>query len=133
MAILRTGDRHGYRFLTSGALAAANRRFRATGALVTTTAPFVKSRFTPRRMPVQDEEMVRKAATIWLAWTAAALFYISQEFVPRLYRNETVPWAPLFAGWMAAMYICAVFTPAILWLGRRWPVEQGPRWRRAAL
>lgn len=27
------------------------------------------------------------------------------------------------------MYICALFTPAILWLGRRSPVGQGRRWR----
>jgi LytS/YehU family sensor histidine kinase len=31
------------------------------------------------------------------------------------------------------MYICAAFTPGILWLGRSWPVEQAPRWKRVAL
>ena len=31
------------------------------------------------------------------------------------------------------MYICAAFTPAILWLGRRWPIGQGRRWRWVAL
>ena len=72
-------------------------------------------------------------ATLWLAWTAAGLFYFTQDFVPRLYRNEPVPWQHVFVGWMAAMYICAVFTPALLWLGRRWPIEQGSRWQRVAL
>lgn len=75
----------------------------------------------------------KHAAWIWAAWTAAGLFYISQDFVPRLYRNEPVPWRGLFVGWMAAMYICAAFTPAILWLGRRWPLEQHRRWAHAAL
>ena len=53
------------------------------------------------------------------AWTLAGLFYITQDFVPRMYHNEAVPWQRLFVGWMAAMYICAAFTPAILWAGRR--------------
>ena len=77
--------------------------------------------------------MARRFATIWLAWTAAGLFYSTQDYIPRLYRNELVPWMPVFVGWMAAMYVCAVFTPVILWAGRRWPIEQGRRWRHVAV
>jgi two-component system LytT family sensor kinase len=77
--------------------------------------------------------MARKVAWLWLAWTLAGLFYITQDFVPRLYRNEIVPWPQLFVGWMVAMYICAAFTPAILWAGRRWPLEHQRRWAHAAL
>jgi two-component system, LytTR family, sensor kinase len=76
---------------------------------------------------------MRTAGAIWLAWTAAGLFYVTQDFVPRLYRNEAVPWRAVFIGWMAAMYICAAFTPAILWLGRRWPLERERRWSRIGL
>jgi two-component system, LytTR family, sensor kinase len=76
---------------------------------------------------------LRKVAWLWLAWTAAGLFYITQDFVPRLYRQEPVPWPQLFTGWMAAMYICAGFTPAILWAGRRWPLEHPRRWAHAAI
>ena len=76
---------------------------------------------------------MRAAAAIWLAWTAAGLFYATQDFVPRLYRNEAVPWQSVFVGWMAAMYVCAALTPAILWLGRRWPLDRERRWRHAAL
>ena len=47
--------------------------------------------------------------------------------VPRLYRGEPVPWTYVFIGWMAGMYVCAALTPAVLWLGRRWPIEQGAR------
>jgi two-component system, LytTR family, sensor kinase len=75
----------------------------------------------------------RRVACIWLAWTIAGLFYVTQDFVPRLYRNEPVPWPQLFTGWMAAMYICAAFTPAILWAGRRWPLEHQRRWTHAAI
>ena len=76
---------------------------------------------------------LRRHALIWLAWTAAGLFYFTQDFAPRLYRNESLPWRNVLVGWMAAMYICAAFTPAILWFGRRCPVGQGRRWRWVAL
>jgi hypothetical protein len=69
----------------------------------------------------------------WLAWTAAGFFYISQAFLTRLYRNESVPFSYLVVSWMAAMYICAAFTPPILWLGRRWPVEGDHRGRNIAI
>jgi two-component system, LytTR family, sensor kinase len=77
--------------------------------------------------------MTRRYATISLAWTAAGVFYSTQDFIPRLYRNEPVPWTPVFVGWMAAMYVCAILTPPLLWAGRRWPIEQGNRWRHVAL
>jgi two-component system, LytTR family, sensor kinase len=83
--------------------------------------------------PASLSPVARQVAWLWLAWTLAALFYVTQDFVPRLYRKEVVPWPQLFIGWMAAMYICAAFTPAILWLGRRWPLEHERRWRHAAI
>jgi len=82
-----------------------------------------------RRMP----QLIRNLAGIWLAWTLAGVFYVSQDFMARLYRSEPVHLRDLFVGWMAAMYICAAFTPAILSLGRRWPVERGHRLKHVAL
>jgi two-component system LytT family sensor kinase len=78
-------------------------------------------------------DALRRYGALWLAWTAAGLFYFTQDLVPRLYRNEPVAWQYPFMGWMAAMYICAAFTPALLWLGRRWPVEQEGRWKAIGL
>ncbi|HEU4602609.1 MAG TPA: histidine kinase [Steroidobacteraceae bacterium] len=75
----------------------------------------------------------RKLIGIWLAWTAAGVFFATQDFLTRLYRSESVPWLSVFAGWMAAMYICAAFTPIILWLGRRWALERGHIIRRVLL
>ena len=69
-------------------------------------------------------QQVRRLAWLWLAWTAAGLFYITQDSVPRLYRGEPVAWKYVFVGWMAGMYVCAALTPAVLWLGDRWPVER---------
>ncbi|HXB74805.1 MAG TPA: histidine kinase [Candidatus Acidoferrales bacterium] len=76
---------------------------------------------------------IRRWVKYWLAWTAAGLFYITQDFMTRLSRNEAILWRNVVIGWMAAMYICAAFTPTILWLGRRWPVEGAYRRRRIAL
>ena len=69
-------------------------------------------------------QQVRRLAWLWLAWTAAGLFYITQDSVPRLYRGEPVAWKYVFVGWMAGMYVCAALTPAVLWLGDRRPVER---------
>jgi two-component system, LytTR family, sensor kinase len=41
-----------------------------------------------------------------------------------LYRGGAVPWKYVFVGWMTGMYVCAALTPALLWLGTRWPIER---------
>ena len=77
-----------------------------------------------RVMSPRVRERIRQIAGLWLAWTVAGLFYITQDSVPRLYRGEAVPWRYVFVGWMTGMYICAALTPALLWLGNRWPLER---------
>jgi two-component system, LytTR family, sensor kinase len=79
-----------------------------------------------------SSQTIRNWGQCWLAWTLAGLFYISQDFMTRLSRNESIPWRTVIIGWMGAMYICAAFTPPILWLGRRWRVDQA-NWRPIAL
>ena len=75
---------------------------------------------------------IRRLAKYWLAWTAAGLFYITQDFMTRLSRSD-LPWRNVVMGWMGAMYICAAFTPPILWLGRRWAVDRSHDWRPVVL
>ncbi len=69
-------------------------------------------------------QRLRLVGVIWLGWTVAGLFYIIQDAVPRLYRGGAVPWRYVFVGWMAGMYVCAALTPALLWVGNRWPIER---------
>jgi len=69
-------------------------------------------------------QRIRLMVGIWLGWTIAGLFYIIQDTVPRLYRGGAVPWKYVFVGWMTGMYVCAALTPAVLWLGSRWPIER---------
>jgi two-component system LytT family sensor kinase len=109
--------------------------------LVNEIARFVNRRFSAgtirRRMKERMERPPVSAIRRWLlyclAWTAAGLFYITQDFMARLSRNEAIPWGNLLLGWMSAMYICAAFTPSILWFGRRWPVDQGDRRQRIGM
>jgi two-component system LytT family sensor kinase len=75
-------------------------------------------------MSPRVRKQIRLIAGLWLAWTVAGLFYITQDSVPRLYRGQPVAWKYVFVGWMAGMYVCAALTPAVLWLGNRWPVER---------
>lgn len=69
-------------------------------------------------------QRIRLVGVIWLGWTVLGLFYIIQDAVPRLYRGGAVPWKYVFVGWMAGMYVCAALTPAVLWIGDRWPIER---------
>lgn len=84
-------------------------------------------------MPGPSSSTIRRVAQYWLAWTAAGLFYITQDFMTRLSRNDSIPLRNIVIGWMAAMYVCAAFTPPILWLGRRWVVDEDHRWRPITL
>ena len=69
-------------------------------------------------------QRIRLIVGVWLGWTITGLFYIIQETVPRLYRGGAVPWKYVFVGWMTGVYVCAGLTPALLWLGNRWPIER---------
>jgi sensor histidine kinase YesM len=80
-------------------------------------------------MPRSPSPTSRTWVKYWLAWTAAGLFYITQDFMTRLAWNEPVPWLKIVTAWLYAMYICAAFTPAILWLGRRWALDETHGWR----
>jgi two-component system, LytTR family, sensor kinase len=59
-----------------------------------------------------------------LGWTIAGLFYFSQARIQRSLSHDTTPWYLDFATWMSGMYICALLTPVIIWLGRRFPIRR---------
>ena len=71
-------------------------------------------------------------ALIWSAWMGYGLFISAQSFVSSSMRGSPLQWwAALFLQMpQAAMW--AVFTPVILWLGRRFPMERGT-WAHSVL
>ena len=100
--------------------------------MVIAAGHFIKSLLNAASPPWQNEsgvlprmrQRIRLIAGLWLGWTIVGLVYIIQDTVPRLYRGGAVPWKYVFVGWMTGMYVCAALTPALLWLGNRWPIER---------
>jgi two-component system LytT family sensor kinase len=74
-----------------------------------------------------------RAAGVLLAWMAAGLFFFTQDLSrSRLLGKDPTPWWHFLVSWQVAVILCAAFTPAILWLGRRFPLGR-TRWVRRTL
>jgi signal transduction histidine kinase len=57
-----------------------------------------------------------------LAWTLVGLIFFAQNVTRRYYYGEPDIWLDL-RYWVANIYLSALFTPAVVWAGRRWPLE----------
>jgi two-component system, LytTR family, sensor kinase len=57
-----------------------------------------------------------------LAWTLVGLVYFAQNVTRRFYWDDPNPWQDL-RYWLANIYLSALFTPLVVWAGRRWPLE----------
>jgi two-component system, LytTR family, sensor kinase len=51
----------------------------------------------------------------------------------RLVSHDPTPWWHYLLAWLLGVYIWALLTPAILWLGRQFPLERRNWWRPAAI
>ena len=76
---------------------------------------------------------LRKYAAYFLAWTILGLFFFSQELAQRFFSHDPTPWWHYLLSWLTGMYICALLTPGVLWLGRKFPIERRNWARRTAL
>jgi two-component system, LytTR family, sensor kinase len=66
---------------------------------------------------------------IWGVWTVLALMSASQTALTLASRGQVIMWTPLLVLRLADWYTCAIFTPPLLWLARRYPLEGGV-WKR---
>jgi len=66
-------------------------------------------------------------------WTATALFLFTKNLAGRLLRHDPTPWQEILAAWLAGSYISAAMTPAVLWLGHRFPIRRANWPARVAL
>ncbi len=76
---------------------------------------------------------VKNYPLYFLLWTVLGLFYFSQGLTQRLVFHDPNPWWRYLLAWLLGVYIWALLTPMILWLGRRFAIEHRNWWRRAAL
>jgi two-component sensor histidine kinase len=71
-------------------------------------------------------------ALVVVIWTAFGVLLAGQQTIASTLRGAPVPWWTAFFQWMPVALGWALATPAILWLGRRFPLRRGA-WRRSAL
>lgn len=67
---------------------------------------------------------VRNYPYYFLFWTAVALFQFTKGFTQTLVPHDATPWWHYLVFWVFGDYIWALLTPAILCLGRRFPLER---------
>jgi two-component system, LytTR family, sensor kinase len=76
----------------------------------------------PRIDPAARRRL-RDFGIVFGAWTLVGLFYLSQDAGRRSFFGDPRPWQETMY-WAVRVYVSAAFTPLILWLGRRWPMER---------
>ena len=76
---------------------------------------------------------LRGAAVCLSAWTVVGLFFYTQSLTQKLLSHNPTSWWRYLASWLSGVYICALATPVIFRLSRRYPIERGNWPRRAAL
>ena len=69
----------------------------------------------------------RTAALIVGGWTLVALFLFTKHLAERTLRQDASPWVDVLVAWLIGSYASAALTPAILWLGDRYPFRR-ERW-----
>jgi two-component system, LytTR family, sensor kinase len=66
----------------------------------------------------------RQALTIVSVWTAVGLFSTFQSYIAGRVSGGTTPWISYAASNLFSVWLWALFTPLILWLGRRWRLSR---------
>jgi two-component system, LytTR family, sensor kinase len=84
-------------------------------------------------MGKRAKRWLREWAICFLVWTALALFFFSQGLTEKFLAREPTPWWHYLVSWLTGSYIWAFLTPAVLWLGRRFPFNRRNWMRRAGL
>jgi two-component system LytT family sensor kinase len=76
---------------------------------------------------------LRTYALCFLAWTVCGLFFFSQGLTQKFFTRDPTPWWHYLVSYLTGVYISALLTPGILWLGRRFPFERRIWVRRLSL
>lgn len=82
--------------------------------------------------PVGFRDAWTKWGAILGAWMILSLFFAPEVYLYFVYKDEPIPWSQTFALTFVNAVIAAAFTPAIVWLTRRFPFDRR-RWPRSLL
>ncbi|HEX9936821.1 MAG TPA: histidine kinase [Longimicrobium sp.] len=75
---------------------------------------------------------VREWLAVAAVWTLVGILAACQTGLAHVYAGEPVQWGRLIVSYLADWYTCALFTPVIVWMVRRWPPERLGWWRSVA-
>lgn len=84
-------------------------------------------------MPDAFKRRLRNYGIYFLIWTVVGLFFFSQGLTQKFLSRDPSPWWHYFVSWMTGVYVSAALTPAVLWLGKRFPLHRRNWPRRTAL
>jgi two-component system, LytTR family, sensor kinase len=75
----------------------------------------------------------KRKVWLWVAlfglWTFLGLFMFSQGMAQKAMYQDPYPWWQHLISWMVGVWLWFAFTPLVLWLGRKFPVDRKPYWR----
>ena len=67
---------------------------------------------------------LRNYPLYFLIWTIIGFFFFSQRLSQKFFSHDPTPWRYYLLSEIVSVYIWALLTPAIFWLGRRFPIER---------
>jgi len=79
------------------------------------------------------KRVLRNYVWYFAAWTVVGIFFFSQAIVQKVLSREPTPWQHYLISWLVGVYLWALLTPFILWLGRRFPIERRNWARRISI
>ena len=75
----------------------------------------------------------KRKVWLWVAlfglWTFLGLFMFSQGMAQKIMAQDAHPWWQHLTSWLVGVWLWFAFTPLVLWLGRKFPLDRKPYWR----
>src|SRR5688572_22272362 len=79
------------------------------------------------------KRLARSYAPCFLIWTVLGLFMFSQGLAQNYFSHAPSPWWHYLVTWMSGVWVSALLTLPVDWLGRRFPFERKNWFRRGVL
>jgi two-component system LytT family sensor kinase len=77
--------------------------------------------------------VAREVVAVAAVWTLVGVLAACQNGLSRVYEGGEVRWGPLILVQLIDWYTCALFTPLLVLMVRRWPPERTGWWRASAI